>query len=131
MHKGLLKIRSLFDILKSQTILFSYLLLLLLIISPVLASDKANMNLNIDSETAKKLAVDRYNNLFSEKFYYNFGDKKYYQFPKLDAKFFEHAEKKSTHWNVSHNPPAGISININVDLYGKWVEILNVDFSSE
>ncbi len=85
----------------------------------------------IDENTARKLAVEQYNQLFKDKYLLGPVDSKYLQCPTLDAKSFRVAEVKDGCWQLALDPPAGWFVYAKVSLDGKWVQITRVGLSLE
>jgi len=85
----------------------------------------------IDENTARKLAIDQYNQLFKDKFILNPLDKKHHQFPTFEAKSFRVAEVKDGCWQLALDPPAGWFVYAKVSLDGKWIQITSAGFAPE
>ena len=83
----------------------------------------------IDENTARKLAIDQYNQLFRDKFLFNSADSKYQQFPQLDANYFHKVEIKDGCWQLIAAPPAGWFVFAKVSMDGKWVQLTSVGYA--
>ena len=86
---------------------------------------------HIDESTARKLAIDQYNQLFKDKFILNPVDSKYHQCPTFNTKSFRTAEIKDGCWQLALDPPAGWFVYAKVSLDGKWVQITSAGFAPE
>lgn len=85
----------------------------------------------IDENSAKNLAIEKYNYLFKNKYFLNPVDSKYYAYPKLESNYLKNSKMIDCCWLLEGEPPAGIYIVVKVDKQGKWVDFSRVGFASD
>lgn len=85
----------------------------------------------IDEATARKLAIQQYHKLFSDKYFFNPVDKKHHKFPKLNGAYFHKADLKDGCWQLAGDPPAGVHVYAKVSAGGKWVQLTRVGFAPQ
>lgn len=79
------------------------------------------MTVTADSEAVGRVA-DEYNRLFSNLFFRNDVDGKYYPFPKLRPEDFQVTATDDAGWTVSHQPLTGPTVSARVGRDGALVQ---------
>ncbi len=85
----------------------------------------------ISEETARELAIKRYNALFHDKYHLNPVNNTYYLFPELPPSYFHKAELRDGNWHLEGDPPAGYFVYATVSGDGNIVDLTRVGFSPE
>lgn len=75
--------------------------------------------------------MERYRQLFADKYMLNPVDGKYYPFPTLDVSAVTRVDLRPEAFLVHATPPSGVSIEARVDRAGQWTEVVRVVFSAE
>lgn len=85
----------------------------------------------IDQSQAKQLAVDRYRQLFEDKYFLNQADHQYRLMPAMSSADINHVEDRGRAWLVVAEPPAGMALEALVAKDGSWVELVRVRWAVE
>lgn len=85
----------------------------------------------ISESAAKRMVLERYHSLFSDKYLLNSLDGQYYPFPSINPDAFTSFAVDTDTFSLRAEPPSGISLVARVARDGSWTELTRVSVVAE
>ena len=92
-------------------------------------AEAAELPAPIVLEQAKRLALERYNQLFSDKFMLGARSQQCRPYPHFGTDDVTHTSLSDAGWLIAVEPPAGFYFEARVDRAGAWVDVQRVGFA--